>query len=127
MADVAEHHAERGRGLALAGPGVDDQQALLAGLGGHDLVARGLVLARFFLMAGIFRVVVLGRRLGHAISFWASGNNSAIKWAARLERGVHNPRRIASANLAAVSRNAAGLAASMKSRARSPSRLAANS
>ena len=59
MADMAKHHAERGRGLALAGAGVDDQQALLAGLGGHDLVARGLVLARLFLVAGIFRFVVL--------------------------------------------------------------------
>ena len=46
MADVPEHHAERGRRLALALAGVDDQQALLAGLGRHDLVARRLVLAR---------------------------------------------------------------------------------
>ena len=45
MADVAEHHAERGGDLALAVAGVDDQQALFDGLGRHDLVARRLVLA----------------------------------------------------------------------------------
>ena len=57
---MTKHHAERGGGLALAGAGVDDQQALLADLGRHDLVARRLVLARLFVVAGVFRFVVLG-------------------------------------------------------------------
>ena len=65
MADVAKHHAERGRGLALAGAGVDDQQALLAGLGRHDLVARCLVLARLFPMTGVFGLGI-GWVQGHA-------------------------------------------------------------
>ena len=38
------------------------------------------------------------------------GKSSAIRSAARLERGVHSPRRIASAKRSAVSRSAAGLA-----------------
>src|ERR1700682_410063 len=60
MTDMAKHHADRGGGLALAGAGMDDQQALLASFSGHDLVARGLVLACFFLVASVFRVIVLG-------------------------------------------------------------------
>src|SRR5215216_2119433 len=122
MADMSKHHTERGRSLALAGPGVDDQEAFLANLGRHDLVARRLVLARLLPVPFILGLVCFGRHSGHAISFCAIGKSAAIRSAARLERGVHSPRRIASAKRSAVSRSAAGLAVCMKSRTRSSSR-----
>src|SRR5579872_2502155 len=94
MANMAKYHAERRRGFALAAAGVDDQEALLAGLGRHDLVARRLVLAHLLGVARICGVVGLG---GHAaLSFCCRGSSLLIRSAALFERGVHNPRRIAS-------------------------------
>ena len=48
--NMPEDHAKRSGGLALALAGVDDDQALLVGLGGHDLVARGLLLGHLRVM-----------------------------------------------------------------------------
>jgi hypothetical protein len=44
VSDAAEDHAKGGGRLALALAGVDDDQTALVGLGGHDLVAGGLLL-----------------------------------------------------------------------------------
>ena len=52
VADVAEDHAEGGGGLALALAGVDDEQAALDGLAGHDLVAGGFLLGHLVVVAG---------------------------------------------------------------------------
>src|SRR5437868_6406219 len=49
MPDGAEDHAERRGRFALALAGMDDEQSLLDRLGGHDLVARRLLL--FHLLA----------------------------------------------------------------------------
>ncbi len=124
MTDMAEHHAQRRRCLALAGAGMDDQQAFLSDLGRHDLVLRRLVFGGLDLVAGIFFIVVdsFGHAISFAISLCACGRSSAIRSAARLERGVHKPRRMASAKRAAVSRNAAGFADVMKPRTSSSSR-----
>ncbi len=53
MADRAHDHAEGGGGLALALAGMDDEKALLDGLPGDDLVARGLLLAHLLGMASV--------------------------------------------------------------------------
>jgi hypothetical protein len=66
MRNTAQDHPEGGRTLALARAGMDDDQALLAFLRGHDLVARGLLLGHLHGMAR--RVVSHGfRRPGR---FW---------------------------------------------------------
>src|SRR5438270_4798911 len=64
MGDVADDHAEgRGR-LALAGAGVDDDEALLGALGRHDLVAGDLLLRLFRGVTGGSFVGRLGIRFG---------------------------------------------------------------
>src|SRR5690606_8719828 len=72
VAKGAEDHAEGGGRLALALAGVDDEEALLLGLGGEDLVARGLLLAHLFGVIGValglgHEVGFLGRALAHQI------------------------------------------------------------
>src|SRR5205814_10596948 len=95
--------------------GVEDQQAFVPGLGGHDLVARRLVLTHLLRVARIVGVVVwLGTHA--ALSCWVCGNSFLIRSAALFERGVHRPRRIASWNRATVSRSAAGFFSDMKAR-----------
>ena len=91
------------------------------------LVAMILSRAAFFLrifsaMPDVFGLVGPGGNLGHAVSFCVVASNSAIRSAARLERGVQSPRWIASAKRAAVSPSAAGLAAGHEVRTRSSCR-----
>ena len=65
MRYVPENHAKSRGGLALALAGVDDDQALLVGLRGHDLVARGLLLGH---LAGVaFQVVGLVGVFSHGV------------------------------------------------------------
>jgi hypothetical protein len=60
MRDASEDHPEGGRGFALALAGMDDDQTLLVGLGGHDLVAGGLLLGHLHRVAvGIVGHLVL--------------------------------------------------------------------
>src|SRR6185369_2888779 len=62
VGDAAHDHAEgRGR-LALAGAGMDDDEALFAALGRHDLVAGGLLLRHFRGVAGVGFLARLGIR-----------------------------------------------------------------
>lgn len=77
MRDAAEDHAEGGGGLALALAGVDDDQALLAGLGGHDLVAGGLLLGHLRLVAG----VLVGGLAHHVFLGFICGLPTAISLA----------------------------------------------
>ena len=100
MAEGAEHHAEACGGFALALAGVDDGQALLDGLGGHDLVARRLLLAHLLGMAGVqvFFGLNLGVGLGHggqALMAWDVSWLERPAWT-ELRRGVQSPRRMAS-------------------------------
>ena len=60
VADRARDEAERRGGLPLPLPGVDDEQALLAGLGGEDPVARGLALARLLVGPAVDLLLVRG-------------------------------------------------------------------
>ncbi|MGY4374419.1 hypothetical protein ACVWZ3_002058 [Bradyrhizobium sp. i1.3.6] len=62
MGDTADDHAESGGGLALAGAGVDDDEALLAALGRHDLVAGDLDFRHFRGVAGVGFLGRLGIR-----------------------------------------------------------------
>jgi len=52
MRDAAQNHAETGGALALPGAGMDDDEALLAFLRRHDLVARGLLLGHLLRVPG---------------------------------------------------------------------------
>ena len=49
--DTAENHSKGGRTFALTLAGVHDHQALFVGLGGHDLIAGGLFLGHFGIVA----------------------------------------------------------------------------
>ncbi len=123
VADVAEDHAKRRRRLALAGAGVDDDQALVARLRRHHLVARRLVLAHLLVVAGVGFVIARGvRHAAVSFSIALSAVSVASIPAALFERGCQSPRRIASWKRLAVSLSAEGFASAMKARTRSFSR-----
>ena len=62
MGNAAHDHAEGGGRLALAGAGMDDDQALFAALGRHDLVAGDLDFRHFRRVAGVGFLGRLGIR-----------------------------------------------------------------
>ncbi len=110
VADVAEDHAERRRRLALAGAGVDDDQALVAALRRHHLVARRLVLAHLLVVAGVGFVIARGvRHAAVSFSIALSAVSVASIPAALFERGCQSPRRIASWKRLAVSPERGGI------------------
>src|SRR6516164_4388596 len=55
--DAAQDHAEGGGGFSLSRAGMDDDQALLAALSGHDLVARCFLPGHFGGVAGLLRIL----------------------------------------------------------------------
>ena len=67
MRNVPEDHAESSGRFALALAGVNDDQALFVGLGGHDLVARRLLLGHLGIVAG--GVGCFGHE---SLAFWPS-------------------------------------------------------
>ena len=66
MAEHAQHEAEGRRRFALAGAGMDDEQALLDGLGGDLGVLHGLALGHLGAMA---LLLVLLHVFGHGSTF----------------------------------------------------------
>ncbi len=111
VADAAHHHAEGGGRFALAGAGMDDEEAALLRLGGEDLGARRLALRH---LLGVARVdLVLGfLGIGHGRSCSAT----------LLLRGFHRLRSIASASRALISASAAGLCSAKNCRTSGASR-----
>src|SRR6185312_17227626 len=59
VADRAQHHAEGGGRLALAGAGMDDDEAALLGLGDEDLGARRLLLRHLLVVAAVEGLLAL--------------------------------------------------------------------
>ena len=103
MGDVPEDHAEGRRRLALALAGMDDDEALLLGLGGDDLVARGLLLAHLLRVTRIQLGIAQRGDLFVLDGHCGVPLRSSSKRAA-LERGRQGPRSTASASLSTISR-----------------------
>src|SRR6185295_18799679 len=90
--------------------GMDDEQALLAGLGRQHLVAEGLLLGH---LAGVAGVQVGGLVAHGAPTVPTSASFVKTPWSL-LRRGFHRRRSMASWNRAPISLRAAGLCSSMK-------------
>ena len=61
MAQTAHHHAEGSGRFALAGAGMDDDEAALLGLGSEDLGARRLALGHLLGMAAVHFLFAVAR------------------------------------------------------------------
>ena len=107
VAEAAQHHAEGGGRLALAGAGMDDQQPALLGLGRQHAVARRLAPRHLFVVPAVDLLLGLDQ-IAHPAAHRVSSSR------ALLRRGRHNPRSIASRNRRLVSVKAAGLCSAIK-------------
>src|SRR4051812_11832094 len=122
MAETAHGQAPGRRALALAGSGVDDQEALLACLAGVEPVLGRLDPGHLVAVLGlrVRRLLNHAFRSPHGASALAPSSSSRAT--ALLRRGCHRPRSIASANRCAISRSAAGLTSATKPRTASSPR-----
>ena len=118
VADRPHGEAEGGGRLSLARPGVDDEEALLDGLGGEDPVAHLLALARLLVGPAVdLRFARWFRfRRAHGLSLSSPSASSASTSWAILARGRHSPLSCASNSRALISASAAGLLSERKAR-----------
>src|SRR3972149_2526944 len=113
-ARVSRGRARGGGGFALALAGVNDEQALLAGLGGQHLVAGDLAVARLFI--GAAEIVVPLRALAHDTASTMGARRSRKTACAELDSGFHKSRSCASIRSESISLSASGLCARRNSR-----------